>query len=367
MKILLIAGHGAGDPGACSSYGTESIETRRVLNEVKELFGGYNATVDIYPVGRNAYADIGNGCLQVNFSNYDYVFEIHFNSVDNAEAHGVEIWVTYAENGIAVEQTILNKMEALNFKNRSVKREDFRVIRTAKKAGASSALIETCFISNYGDMNRYNSNFSKVCTAMVEGIVEGFNISKKDGYVKPSPQPVQPEEKPKVNYLVKTSSGKQLGAFNVLEYAKNMASANGAIVYDANGKVIVSYVIEEIKVGSKVKVVGSKYATGQIVPEWVKQNTYTVQEINGNKILLKEITSWVYSSDTLLVSGGVTSQPTTPKVGSRVKIVGTTYATGQTVPSWVKENVYTIQQLSGDKALIKEIVSWVYVKDLKVV
>ena len=51
-------------------------------------------------------------------------------------------------------------------------------------------------------------------------------------------------------------------------------------------------------------------------------------------------------------------------VGSRVKIVGSNYATGQTVPSWVKNNVYTVQQISGSKALIKEIVSWVYMKDL---
>ena len=49
-----------------------------------------------------------------------------------------------------------------------------------------------------------------------------------------------------------------------------------------------------IGVGSKVKVTGSKYATGQTVPGWVKQNTYTVSEVgSGGKLLLKEIMSWV--------------------------------------------------------------------------
>lgn len=43
-------------------------------------------------------------------------------------------------------------------------------------------------------------------------------------------------------YRVKKSNGEQLGAFNVLDNAKTMASKNQAIVYDANGKVIVSYV-----------------------------------------------------------------------------------------------------------------------------
>ena len=241
LRILLIAGHGAGDPGAVG-YGTEATETRRVLNEVKALFGGYDVIVDVYPTNRNAYADIGNGNLQVNFANYDYVFEIHFNSAANPEATGVEIWVTPAEQGITVEQAIVNKVAALGYSNRGVKREDFRVIRTAKNKGTSAALIETCFISNQGDMTRYNSNFTKVCNAMVEGIAEGFAISKKDGYVKPTPQPPQNTDKPKINYYVKTSSGKQLGAFNNLEYAKDMASKNKAIVFDKNGKIVVSYV-----------------------------------------------------------------------------------------------------------------------------
>lgn len=247
MKILLIAGHGAGDPGACSNYGTEATETRRVLNEVNSLFSGYDVTVDVYPTNRNAYADIGNGCLQVNFADYDYVFEIHFNSAANTEATGVEVWVTLAEGGITVEQAVVNKVAELGYPNRGVKREDFRVIRTAKSKGTSAALIETCFISNQGDMTRYNNNFSKVCNAMVEGIVEGFGINKKDGYLKPAPQPAPSTEKPKVNYYVKTSEGKQLGAFNVFEYAKNMAKSNNAIVYDVNGKVIESYVANNKK------------------------------------------------------------------------------------------------------------------------
>ena len=245
MKILLIAGHGAGDPGACSNYGVEATETRRVVNMLESQFGGYELTVDVYPIDRNAYSDIGNGCLQVNFANYDYILEVHFNSAANIEATGVEVWVTPIENGITVEQSIVSKVSELGYPNRGVKREDFRVIRTAKNRGVSAALIETCFISNQGDMDRYNNNFNRVCAAIVEGVAEGFSLKKKNVYIDPTPQPVQPSEKPKVNYFVKTSAGKQLGAFNVIEYAKDMASKNNAIVYDKNGKVVVSYVQQE--------------------------------------------------------------------------------------------------------------------------
>ena len=245
MKILLIAGHGAGDPGACSSYGVEATETRRVVEMLKAQFTGYDVAVDVYPLNRNAYADIGAGALQVNFSNYDYVLEIHFNSSANESATGVEVWVTPIESGITVEQAIVNKVSALGYANRGVKREDFRVIRTAKNRGVSAALIETCFISNKNDMSRYNNNFSSVCNAIVEGVTEGFGLKKTGNYVAPSPKPITPTEEPKSLYRVKTSAGKQLGAFSVLENAKTMAKSNNAIVYDTNGKVVISYVVQE--------------------------------------------------------------------------------------------------------------------------
>lgn len=244
MKILLISGHGAGDSGACSSYGVEATETRRVVNMLKSQFGGYDVQVDVYPIERNAYADIGNGCLQANFADYDYVLEVHFNSAANIEATGVEVWVTPIENGITVEQTIVNKIAALGYVNRGVKREDFRVIRTAKNKGVSAALIETCFISNQGDMDRYNNNFTRVCAAIVEGVAEGFGLNKNNEFIPSIPKPVPPTEKPKVNYFVKTSAGKQLGAFNVLENAKNMANSNKAIVHDKSGNIVVSYVAQ---------------------------------------------------------------------------------------------------------------------------
>lgn len=58
-----------------------------------------------------------------------------------------------------------------------------------------------------------------------------------------------------------------------------------------------------VAVGSKVKVTGSKYATGQTVPSWVKNNTYTVSSVSGSKCLLKEIVSWVYAKDLQVIGG----------------------------------------------------------------
>ena len=59
-----------------------------------------------------------------------------------------------------------------------------------------------------------------------------------------------------------------------------------------------------IKVGDYVKPTGKKYATGETIPEWVKQRSHKVSQIKGNKVLLgypSGICSWVYKSEVTLV------------------------------------------------------------------
>ena len=59
-----------------------------------------------------------------------------------------------------------------------------------------------------------------------------------------------------------------------------------------------------VKVGSRVKPTGKKYATGQTIPTWVKQRSHKVSQIKGNKVLLgypDGIRSWVYLSEVTLV------------------------------------------------------------------
>ena len=177
LNVLIIAGHGANDPGACSSYGIEAEQTRRVANKLQQLLKPY-ANVVMYPQSHNAYADVYNGTFAVSLSGIDYVFEIHFNSA-SANARGTEVWVVPTESSTSVEQKIVNNLASVDFINRGVKSEYFAVITHCKNRGVSSALVETCFISNKEDMNTYNTKFNQVCEAMAKGIVEGFGISYK--------------------------------------------------------------------------------------------------------------------------------------------------------------------------------------------
>ncbi len=187
MKILLIAGHGAGDPGATAKInGTtykEADETRTLVGLLATELNKYNATVGIYNRERNAYKDCTAGKLAAAVKGYDYVCELHFNAfkADKADGktRGCEVYVTTTERGVGVELQICQRLAALGLTNRGVKRKDFAVIKTVKKAGVSAALVEVCFIDDPDDMAVYTKNRQKVARAIAEGIAAGFGLAAR--------------------------------------------------------------------------------------------------------------------------------------------------------------------------------------------
>lgn len=112
--------------------------------------------------------------------------------------------------------------------------------------------------------------------------------------VNPTPQPTQ------ILYKV------QIGSFSNKKNAEALAEKLKKLGFETH---IVSQRKEgatqtpapEVRVGSRVKIIGSKYTTGQTIPDWVKSKTYTVQQIAGDKALIKEIVSWVFTKDLMLI------------------------------------------------------------------
>lgn len=186
LNILLIAGHGAGDPGAIATHGKktykEAEETRALAKLVGAELKGYGVTVSTYPTTRNAYKDAQTGELtkRAGFKGCDYVLELHFNAfkkdAKNGKTKGVECYVTTKEVSTTVEDKICGNISALGFTNRSVKRKNFDVISKAKAAGVSSALLEVCFIDDPDDWDLYLKKQKQVAKAIADGIVDGFGL-----------------------------------------------------------------------------------------------------------------------------------------------------------------------------------------------
>ena len=188
MNLLLISGHGAGDPGVTAAiHGRayrEADEARKVTAALREALEG-SCSVTVYPTDRNAFEDYKKGTLSAvaRFPQYDYVLEIHFNALQGGAADGrtkgVECYVTTSEPGAAVEHAITNRVSACGLTNRGVKRKDWSVIRTARKAGVPAALLEVCFLDDPDDMAVYTAKFRQIVEGIAEAVREGFGLRKE--------------------------------------------------------------------------------------------------------------------------------------------------------------------------------------------
>ena len=176
MRILLICGHGEGDPGAGSSNYQEATLVREIAPVLKNILSKY-ADVTLFNPDLNMYKFLKSG-KSFSFGAYDYVLELHFNAF-NKKATGTEIIVHKTEQGTSVEQMIVDNIAKLGFQNRGVKgRSDLMNMNVCKKQGVSYALLETCFIDNTDDMKLYVSHKNDVIKAIANGIMDGFGLRK---------------------------------------------------------------------------------------------------------------------------------------------------------------------------------------------
>ena len=183
MKILLIAGHGQGDPGACANGYQEAILTRELVSALSPILKQY-ADVTVFDTDKNMYKYLKSN--KFNFKDYDYVFEVHFNAsvndtVGNGKTTGVEILVHPSEKATSVEKLIVDNISNLGFTNRGVKtRSDLQNMNICKGSqGVSYALLETCFIDDIDDMKLYIARKNEVVSAIANGIIRGFGLNKK--------------------------------------------------------------------------------------------------------------------------------------------------------------------------------------------
>lgn len=189
MKLLLISGHGAGDPGAVATVGgrsyREADETRKVTSALSKALRPYCA-VTVYPTDRNAYEDYRKGTLSAvaQFSRYDYVLEVHFNalslSLSDGVTKGVECYVPTGQSDTALASALCAAVSARGMKNRGVKKKNWSVIYTAHRAGGKAVLLEVCFLDDADDMAVYTARFQAIVQGMAEAIIDTYHLKKEE-------------------------------------------------------------------------------------------------------------------------------------------------------------------------------------------
>lgn len=183
-KILLISGHRPG-VNACTRLNVNEGDLNVQLTRlVAARLSGY-AEVVVYPYLRDYYRDNLNGRIasKYNMSNFDYVFEIHFNAYDGTTVGtNVQLHLKYT-GGVTVEQAIADNLAArIGFRKRGVnginRRDDLLNMNTAFRKGVDYALLETCFYDNVSDLLKYRKSPEKVASAISDGIIAKFGLKK---------------------------------------------------------------------------------------------------------------------------------------------------------------------------------------------
>lgn len=329
MNICISIGHGKSakggyDSGALGGGYQEFKISREIGRYIGEIFKGYACTADVINYDATLY--LTDRIAHVNKHGYDLAMEIHLNA---AGGTGSEVYYKHRSASGKKLAGAISKSIANTFgiRDRGAKvkinpangTDYFGFVRSCK---CESLLIETVFIDTASDRKHVETAAGQrqCAEAIVSAIADFYGIKKKFApAVKPS------EDKPAV------------------------------------------------RAGDIVKIKGSKYATGQKIPVWVKLKKHTVKSVNGEKALLKEINSWVYTADLTVLQ----SSAKTVAVGSKVKIKsgavygGLTSARGAAIPREQLARTHTvgkIQKNSGvTEALLTDIVSWVAVVSLEVV
>ncbi len=185
MRILLIAGHGEGDPGTVQNGLEEAELAREQVTLLQKSLIARGIQTDVYNMQKSMcqYLRAGNS---YNFGLYDYVLEVHFNSSktpEDGETTGTEIYVHKTEKIRTAEENILKELESLGFTNRKVRddKEDLLVMNVCKvKQKRSYALIEICFLSDADDVRLYLANKVAVADAIARGIARGYGLAVEE-------------------------------------------------------------------------------------------------------------------------------------------------------------------------------------------
>lgn len=182
MKILIIAGHGASDPGAVATIDGKQYKeadlTREAANLVCKALLARGADVTQYDPERNAYSDYQSGKLSATakFEQYQYCLELHFNAAasdakGNGKTTGVEIYWPSVGLKSGAEDALLDAVAAQGFTKRSAKAGSYAVINTAWRAGCKANILELCFLDDADDVRLWNQKKQAACEAIASALV----------------------------------------------------------------------------------------------------------------------------------------------------------------------------------------------------
>lgn len=180
--LFVIAGHGAGDPGACANGFSEAERVRALATRVKAI-GGDNVTLGDF----NMDYYQSNGIATLNIPADWQIVELHMDSGVET-ARGAHIVIKGGFDPDEFDTALANNLASI-FPGRASKivgRNDLQNVNVAANRGFGYRLAECGFISNLNDLTTFNNKMDEIAKA----ILGAFEIK---GGSAPAPQPSKPQ------------------------------------------------------------------------------------------------------------------------------------------------------------------------------
>lgn len=314
--LVLDAGHGLKTSGKQTMNGSRGIVKEWTMNDsvvrkITSILSGYNVTIKRTddPSGATDIS-LTERVKRCNSYKPDLFVSIHHNAGGGT---GTEVY--WHTKGTAEDKKVASIVapklaSQCGMKNRGVKTAEFTVLT----CNATAILIEGGFMDTASDYEIITSENGqqKYAQAVADSIIEYLGLTKVA-----SSQP-----------------------------STNTSSSQG------------------FKVGDKVKVktTATHYATGQVMASFVKGSTYEVTKVDGNKLLLSNISSWVWNYDVEKVGSTQSSTSTSflVKITCNELNIRQSDSFDSKVVGVVRKNeVYTIVQESNGLGKLKSGAGWI--------
>lgn len=170
MELFVIAGHGAGDPGACADGYSEASLVRLLAARIKKL-GGDKVGVGDTDVNWYKSNYIGKGKCPKGVP----VVELHMDCSESKTARGGHVIINAGLTADDYDKRLGEFIRGF-FPGRSVtisKRSDLANPKRAQSMGVNYRLLECGFISNQSDRTK----FIDMMDELARGILAAFGIT----------------------------------------------------------------------------------------------------------------------------------------------------------------------------------------------
>ena len=280
------------------------------------------------------------------------------------EKHAKSVEAACANNNIGYGQSDRNTLNTL------AKAVNYDLSKVGKCNCDCSSLQNVAAVASGASGVSYGSNGWTTSTMKAALQKAGYKIITDAAYLTSSEYCVRGA------IYVKSSAHTVCGLTNGSKASQTLQKAGIAAASGGSGSSSGSSAALKYKVGDIVDFTGTTHYTSSYAAGTAKSckpgkakvtqlsagqpHPYHLQAEKGSG---STVCGWVNAAD---IKGAAASSGTIA-VGKTVKVKSTAakYATGQTIPSWVKGQKYTVQQISGSRALLKEITSWVNLGDLE--